>query len=799
MSSPSDDDGLYRRRSSSSNRAIINYDADDDIDEEEIIAADINSSSLNGDDDDDDGNGTIPWSSSSFPAFKNAKWSQSKVKFYNDMETGSQRRREWRSQDIMIRTYSQKAQGRGARRRKIFGRKAKQLFFGNDDDDDNNNSNKNSIYNNPFWGRRRGRRRKKQHDGVVDDDDDEENNNIPPTLKTGRPVIVTEEREGEEDGRFVQYRLSTVKKQSSLKRLSNVLFSPSSSQKDYSSPAFASKFKPSAILVNYMNWTHRKSFIRVIGSGLLAFFIFTFSFAVPYYIFGHYYEPDCIHVNGRSFGGVNSTAASDFWDVYSLSWTTFSTVGYGLVYPSTSSTIDAGSNIQHCFVVALLSSLEAFVGILFASFCLAIIVAKVTRVQSVAQVQFSDPIVIRYGTGLLLPEDDDEEEEKEEQEKVDSISKESIKNLQLETISENSTTQIIMDSSRSYNSKIDDNNKAKRSTTTTTGNNSLLKRRMPCPALEFRILNKLHNVNSGEIIEATVNIIAIVTEEQYKEYFHNNNLVGYRRFRKTKKKKKRKRQIIGQRSNDMDRHNDGDENEMEEDGSSLMDDEARHNKEREERLRNSLSLSVMTRNDYRHSSIEERKSQHIKPRAFIKLEFDPAEHPYFKRIWTLTHVLDDRSPLLKAEARALVQMNHGYWPDSLNSAKGIQASIAFDHIIVKLSGTSNVDANTVHYTHVYEFDEVCVGYTFSSALYRSHENGPLTVDESRLSVIVEQNGGGARRLFVTSRQVSFARSIRFIPTLACCIVFKLLVELKECFVFKIKINQTNSYSRLQLN
>ena len=100
-------------------------------------------------------------------------------------------------------------------------------------------------------------------------------------------------------------------------------------------------------------------------------------------------------------------------DAYALSWTTFSTVGYGLVYPSTSATVE--NNVRQCTVVTLFATLESFIGMLFASCCLAIIVSKVTRNQSFAQVQFSDPMLIRYGQGLRLPEDQEEDDEPFEQ------------------------------------------------------------------------------------------------------------------------------------------------------------------------------------------------------------------------------------------------------------------------------------------------------------------------------------------------------------------------------------------------
>ena len=54
-------------------------------------------------------------------------------------------------------------------------------------------------------------------------------------------------------------------------------------------------------------------------------------------------------------------------------------------------------------------------GIVFASMWGAIFFAKVTRVASVAPVEFSDPIVIRYGAGMMNEEDESSSSEDEEE------------------------------------------------------------------------------------------------------------------------------------------------------------------------------------------------------------------------------------------------------------------------------------------------------------------------------------------------------------------------------------------------
>ena len=91
-------------------------------------------------------------------------------------------------------------------------------------------------------------------------------------------------------------------------------------------------------------------------------------------------------------------------------------------------------------------------GVLYSGFCGAILFGKVLRIQSHAQVIFSDAIVIRYGSGI--------------QEHCDE----------------------------SDNSPDDDDEDQK----------------IPCPVLEFRIVNRLFDEPGGEIMDASLNVVANV-------------------------------------------------------------------------------------------------------------------------------------------------------------------------------------------------------------------------------------------------------------------------------------------------
>lgn len=99
------------------------------------------------------------------------------------------------------------------------------------------------------------------------------------------------------------------------------------------------------------------------------------------------------------------------------------------------------------------------IGVLYSGFCGAILFGKVLRIQSHAQVIFSDPLVIRYGTGV----------------------------------------------------KKDDGEEA--ATSMTEGGGSVISEEQggsANPVLEFRVINRLFNEVGGEIMDAELNVVANV-------------------------------------------------------------------------------------------------------------------------------------------------------------------------------------------------------------------------------------------------------------------------------------------------
>ena len=494
-----------------------------------------------------------------------------------------------------------------------------------------------------------------------------------------------------------------------LARIGNLLteltiFVLSQSKQNYS-VGFVNKF---------LYWTFRKNFFIVLLAAACSFYLFTVTFAVFIYLIGKS-NPKCIHVNGVDFDETRT----QFIDAFALSWTTFSTVGYGLVYPATSATIPEDFNIaKECTGMAIVTTMEAFVGILFSGVWGAICFAKVTRVSAFAQVSFTDVIIVKYGIGVTGVVKDDEYEE--------------------------------------GSSDDDDQHRFP--------GFSYKQSKLPCPILEFRIANRLCRQRGGEIIDACINIIASMEESHATRSIRNGAGMEPKVRRKGRRPKKR-----GPQKNIRIQNFDGSDNRtygeiMNEENIRKAQEAARnmvivYTSEAAKLERTPLMGSSgrsINNNEQPHVEQATRSTEKDKPipnHIFAKLNVESLEHPFFKRVWNVRHVLDATSPLLKQEARDLIRINKGHWPEELNNAIGVRASIHFDQILVSFSGTSNVDANSVYSQKAYNFGDVCVGYSFCNMLFREWD-GSIGVDHTLLNDVKEQSGGGGEELFVRDQETS---------------------------------------------
>ena len=424
-------------------------------------------------------------------------------------------------------------------------------------------------------------------------------------------------------------------------------------------------YRPSDMVTTFLFREFRSSFGEVFLTALVWFISFTSFFSVILFLLGRAH-PTCIHVNEKDFSG-------NFMDAYALSWTTFTTVGYGLVFPGTSTT--AGTDdIHNCWLVTITASLEAFVGILFASFWGAIFLSKVARVSSFAQVTFSDPILIRFGDGVMGAGDKGAEASDDGSLDEDNIfSEEKPKGTYA-----------------------------------------------PCPVLEFRAINRLAAMKRGEIIDASMNIVASVDNTQVP----SAGKAGDKKKRKGKKAKGKKGGGAGLK---------------------LLDEFEGPSEENLAKMKLKIKSILDGTHLPAHMNNEENDPSQADKKAFAKLYIESQDHPFFKRVWMAKHVLDEDSPLLCNDAKDLIRLNGGYWPLELNNAKAVRACVNFDQILVSLSGTSNADANTVYAQKIYGYSDLVVGYRFCNILFRNLD-GSLGVDQNLLNDVQEQVGGGAENI-----------------------------------------------------
>lgn len=354
----------------------------------------------------------------------------------------------------------------------------------------------------------------------------------------------------------------------------------------------------------------------------------------------------------------------------------FLQVGYGSTYPALS---HENESKTFCFLVTFICSLESFIGVLYSGFCGAILFGKVLRMQSHAQVIFSDAIVIRYGSGI-------QEHQFEE--------------------SDNNLTE-----ERSRD-------------------------KIPCPVLEFRIVNRLFDEPGGEIMDASLNVVANVNAR-------DADPVLIDALNKSRRSKLLRR--YSYRSEDYYNGNqpsttDSIMSDTMSDGSGRASfDSSRPSK------RSSLFNTLITRNH--HTVDEDPSSRLVNKRIFSKMYFEQCEHPFFKRVWVGRHILNMESPLVRPKVKRLIRRNNGYWPKSLNNFTGVRQSLLFNQILVSLNGVTNLSAHEVYAQKIYDFVDVNIGYQFVNTLYKDID-GILKVDTDLINDVREQHGGGGEPLIL---------------------------------------------------
>lgn len=128
---------------------------------------------------------------------------------------------------------------------------------------------------------------------------------------------------------------------------------------------------------------------------LVVYFVVISLFALFMQIFVRiYYDAGQECVTNYDYSRVSISNTDNYLVLFGLSWTTFSTVGFGVIGLSTES---------GCQAFRYFLAIEAFVGIMYSGYSGALIFSNISGYLARAHVTFSSSICLQYGNGLVGP------------------------------------------------------------------------------------------------------------------------------------------------------------------------------------------------------------------------------------------------------------------------------------------------------------------------------------------------------------------------------------------------------------
>lgn len=512
---------------------------------------------------------------------------------------------------------------------------------------------------------------------------------------------------------------------------------------------------PNRWLIYFFFWLFRKGWSTVIVLSVVWYYSFVLFFALLI-VWAAEIDIDCVRIGGKRFGDLENR--SKFMDSFSLSWNTFSTVGYGSTYPALSGESAEGTDgmDDRCAFISFITSFEALVGVVFAGFIGAIFYAKVSRITQRADVLFSDPLTVRFGTGVDTDLGVEDDEENVPQNEVDNESQST--SAKKEKGDDNLSGMTPIEKFRSLAKK------------------AVSHKPPPFPVITFRIANEMHDTLGGEIIGASVNAVVLIESTKYDDQVSEDlaKQIALHRMKRSNHHATsgaRSRKAASMRnmklySNDSDSERGSETTQSERmsdrtnDSLSLDEDTSSPEKARRGSSDNAMTylqslnmLAYKARFGTKKMKIDEEEGtgSKIVPRmVFTKLELETSEHPLFKRIWRFKHIINPDSPLLTSEAQKAIMHNNGNWPREWNNHKAVRKAIRFNQMVVSFTGISNISGASVYKQKVYDYVDTVVGYQFVNALYRGRR-GNLKVDLRLINDVAEQTGGGGEPLHVTGK------------------------------------------------
>jgi hypothetical protein len=250
-------------------------------------------------------------------------------------------------------------------------------------------------------------------------------------------------------------------------------------------------------------------------------------------------QPACIVAAGSPFGVNDTEDATRFSDAFALSWTTFTTVGYGMIYTAVGGDFqpngpngELATEPHQCSWVVFLCTAEAFLGLLYAGMCAAILFGKVNRVQSHANIVFSNSVCLQYEE---VEEMDCLNEEEVDGGGLDEEDGVALENVELDEFEEQGGgNNKSMNSSKLNLSAIEmpieeERDEENPLTVDTTMNQSqspleesaFIDQFNGCPVLKFQVVNELCNEEGSEIVDAIMKVVGVKFKGQGDRITHS--------------------------------------------------------------------------------------------------------------------------------------------------------------------------------------------------------------------------------------------------------------------------------------
>jgi hypothetical protein len=430
-----------------------------------------------------------------------------------------------------------------------------------------------------------------------------------------------------------------------------------------------------------IQWALRANFFLVSLVCVSLFIILAFLFAILIIIVSHFF-PRCVT---SSIFESDSPYIARLNDALNLSWTTFATVGYGMISASTSAryidNLEEFRDDGSCVVMSIVLSFESLVGILFVSFAGAIIYGKLTQFQSQAQVKFSSNLVVKYGI-----------------KKSDMITC-PVLEFRMANLSHSARHGQIINGNISTVATIDIEN-------------AMLQNKLQQDKQFRNALQSTRNLMSG----------SNKTTSKFSS-IHRSGISHGNGEESTHESLKKQVSIGSTVIKNFCQHAISKAN------LASIIRKNNHGPEAVGDLSKSIYIQADLHIDNDNPNL-----------VFADISMDPNSHPYFRTTWGVTHTLDEKSPLVTKSARTRIEENQGFWPNDLNNEKGVEESIDFDQLLVSFRGMSKVSGSDVYLHHCYSKDDMDIGYQFDSILVQK-SHGKIGVETDDIDKTIKQYVG----------------------------------------------------------